>query len=234
MPPDAPAPRLTPLGDAAFMVALPDAPGPATTARLAAAVAALRDAPGVIDAAAAFRTLTVHLDPLAADRAALEALALEAAQGPPAALEAAEWRVPVCFDPDCGPDQQEVAAECGLPVADIVDLMARAELTVLMVGFLPGFPFCGPAPAPLALPRKKTPRLRVPPGSVAVAMGFAGIYPWESPGGWRILGHCPLRLFDPAHARPALFAAGDRLRLEPVSRAEHDRAAAADPRSFRA
>lgn len=232
MQPDAPS--LMPLGDAAFMVALPDAPGPATTARLAAAVAALREAPGVVDAAAAFRTLTVHLDPLAADRAVLEAAALRAVAGPPAALEGALWRVPVCFEPDFGLDQAEVAAETGLSPDAIVAQMAECELTVLMVGFLPGFPFCGPAPAPLALPRKKTPRLRVPPGSVAVAMGFAGIYPWESPGGWRILGHCPLRLFDPAQDRPALFAAGDRLRLIPVSRAEHARAAAADPRSFRA
>ncbi len=126
-----------------------------------------------------------------------------------------------------GLDQDEVAAETGLSREAIVALMTGAPLTVLAVGFLPGFPFCGPVPDVLTLPRRKTPRLRVPPGSLAIANGFAGIYPWESPGGWRILGHCPLPLFDPRRDAPALLAPGDSVRIEAVDAAEHARLRAA-------
>ena len=124
---------------------------------------------------------------------------------------------------DSLPVLREVAAETGLDRDAILTLLTAAPLTVLAVGFLPGFPFCGPVPDALALPRRKTPRLRVPPGSLAIANGFAGIYPWESPGGWRILGHCPLPLFDARRAAPALLAPGDALRLDPVDADEHAR-----------
>lgn len=220
--------RILPLGDAAFTLELDARPGPAVTARLLALAAALAERPGVVDLAPAFRSLTVHLDPLAADRAGLEALALRlAAAGDAPQVAGRAWRAPVCFDAAFGPDQAEVAAETGLERDAIPGLLTQAPLTVLAVGFLPGFPFCGPVPDALALPRRKTPRLRVPPGSLAIANGFAGIYPWESPGGWRILGHCPLPLFDAARPRPALLAPGDALRIEPVDVAEHARLRAA-------
>ncbi|SEA68322.1 5-oxoprolinase subunit B family protein [Rubrimonas cliftonensis] len=223
------AARVAPLGDAAFTLVLGEAPGPATTARLAAVAAALGEAPGVVDLAPSFAALTVHLDPDAADRPALEARALALADPAlaPKARPGAAFDAPLCVEPDHGPDQREVAAETGLTVDAVLDLLLGARLDVLAVGFLPGFPFCGPAPAALHLPRKPTPRLRVPKGSVAVANGFVGIYPWVSPGGWRILGASCLPLFDPARARPSMFAAGDRLRLHAVSAAEHERLRAA-------
>jgi KipI family sensor histidine kinase inhibitor len=222
-------PTIEPLGDAAFTLYAHAEPGPETTARLAALAAALAETPGVVDVAPSFATVTAHLDPLTADRAALEARALRLAAAPaPEAGAGARWRVPVCFDAEFGLDQQEVADETGLSVADAIGLMTDARLTVLAVGFLPGFPFCGMAPEPLRLKRKATPRLRVPQGSVAVANGFAGIYPWVSPGGWRILGRTPLKLFDPSRPRAALFAPGDAIRFDPVSRADFDALAARD------
>lgn len=228
-PPAETAPRVLPLGDAAFTLSLPDAPGPETTARLAAAAARLALAPGVVDVAPSFRTLTVHFDPLTADAAALAEQALAAAaEADPAPAETADWRIPVCFDADLGPDQDEVARETGLSAAQAVEMLLETPLTVLAVGFLPGFPFCGMAPEPLRLKRKASPRLRVPAGSVAVANGFAGIYPWVSPGGWRILGNTAVPLFRPDRARAAIFAPGDRLRFVAVDRAAHD-ALAADP-----
>jgi KipI family sensor histidine kinase inhibitor len=218
---------IQPLGDAAFTLYLDAPPGPDTTARLAALAARLARAPGVVDVAPSFATVTVHLDPLLADRAALEAAALEAAaDAAPAAAGGDAWLAPVCFDAEFGPDQDEVAAETGLTAAEAIRLLVDTPLTVLAVGFLPGFPFCGMAPEPLRLKRKATPRTRVPQGSVAVANGFAGIYPWVSPGGWRILGRTPLRLFDPERARPALFAPGDAIRFRPIDRAEFDELAA--------
>lgn len=223
------AARVAPLGDAAFTLLLDEPPGPATTARLAAIAAALAEAPGVLDLAPSFVALTVHVDPDAADRPALEARALALADPAlaPKARAGAAFDAPLCVEPDYGPDQEEVAAETGLSVDAVVELLIGARLDVLAVGFLPGFPFCGPAPGPLHLPRKAAPRLRVPRGSVAVANGFVGVYPWVSPGGWRILGATCLPLFDPARARPSMFAAGDRLRFHAVFADEHARLLAA-------
>lgn len=231
------APTLQPLGDAAFTLTLDAGPGPATTARLVALADALSCAPGVVECAPSFQTLTVHLDPLTADRAALEARAVALASGvASASAPVRRWALPVCFDPEFGPDQPELAAETGLSVDAALALLLERPLAVLAVGFLPGFPFCGMVADPLRLKRKATPRLRVPAGSVAIANGFAGVYPWVSPGGWRLLGRCPLRLFDPSRDAPALLAPGDGLRFVAVDRAEHDRLAAAadlDSAAFR-
>jgi allophanate hydrolase subunit 1 len=90
-----------------------------------------------------------------------------------------------------------------------------------MLGFLPGFPFMGDVHERLKLPRRTEPRVRVPAGSVAIAGGLTAIYPWESPGGWHLLGRCPVPLFDATRAQaPSLLAAGDRVCFVPVSPAE--------------
>jgi inhibitor of KinA len=87
---------------------------------------------------------------------------------------------------------------------------------VYMLGFLPGFPYMGDLPPQLALPRRADPRLRVPAGSVSIATTLTAIYPYESPGGWHLIGVTPIRLFDPARPRPALLAPGDIVRFEPI------------------
>lgn len=92
-----------------------------------------------------------------------------------------------------------------------------------MLGFLPGFPFMGDLPEPLHLPRRTEPRTRVPAGSVAIATGLTAIYPWESPGGWHLLGRCPVPLFDARQEAPALLQAGDHVRFDPVSATEYAR-----------
>jgi KipI family sensor histidine kinase inhibitor len=96
-----------------------------------------------------------------------------------------------------------------------------------MIGFLPGFPFMGDLPEQLRLPRRTQPRVRVPAGCVAIALGLTGIYPWESPGGWHLLGRRPVRLFDAARDLPSLLAPGDRALLEPVPTVELRRLEAA-------
>jgi KipI family sensor histidine kinase inhibitor len=85
-----------------------------------------------------------------------------------------------------------------------------------MLGFLPGFPYMGDLPPQLALPRRANPRVRVPPGSVAIATTLTAIYPFESPGGWHLIGATPIRLFDPALDPPALLAAGDAVEFDPI------------------
>jgi KipI family sensor histidine kinase inhibitor len=96
-----------------------------------------------------------------------------------------------------------------------------------MVGFVPGYPYMGDLPEPLVLPRRSNPRVRVPPGSIAIATTMTAVYPIESPGGWHLIGATPVRLFDPDWERPALLRPGDAVRFEPVRLGEYERIARA-------
>jgi KipI family sensor histidine kinase inhibitor len=91
-----------------------------------------------------------------------------------------------------------------------------------MMGFLPGFPYMGSLPAELELPRRENPRLRVPSGSIAIAMAMTTVYSLESPGGWHLLGRTPVLMWDPRRAEPTLLAAGDKVMFAPVSRREYE------------
>lgn len=229
------SPRLLDAGDAAFTVEF----GDTIDAGLLAAVNALDAAigreqaaghlPGLIETMPTFRSLTVFFDPLVTGRAALiDALQplLEAAQHA-APVEGRRWRLPVCYEGDAGPDLAETARAIGATVDEVVSLHSGTEVQVYMLGFLPGFPFMGDLPERLRLPRRTEPRVRVPSGSVAIAGGLTAIYPWESPGGWHLLGRCPVPLFDAARASPSLLAVGDRVRFAPVPMHEYRRLEAA-------
>jgi KipI family sensor histidine kinase inhibitor len=87
---------------------------------------------------------------------------------------------------------------------------------VYMLGFLPGFPYMGDLPPQLALPRRADPRVRVPAGSIAIATTLTAIYPYDSPGGWHLIGATPIRFFDPSRDPPSLLAAGDAVEFEPI------------------
>jgi KipI family sensor histidine kinase inhibitor len=127
--------------------------------------------------------------------------------------------VPVCYEDEFAPDLPEVAARLGLSPADVVALHSGTQYHVYMLGFLPGFPYLGDLPEALALPRRADPRLSVPAGSVSIALTLTAIYPYQSPGGWHLIGTTPIRLFDAARPQPALFAPGDTILFEPVAAA---------------
>ena len=217
-------PRMLDCGDTAFTVEFGNLISPALLAAVNALDAAIlrhRDDPalaGIVETVPTFRSLTVIYDPLATSREILEsALArLLEESGDAAAPEGRQWRLPVCYGGEHGPDLEHVAAASGLSGEEVGALHAATEYVVYMLGFLPGFPFMGELPTPLQLPRRSEPRVRVPAGSVAIATGLTAIYPWESPGGWHLLGRCPAPLFDAGRAAPALLTAGDRVRFEPI------------------
>lgn len=173
---------------------------------------------GLIETMPTFRSLTLFYDPLATGREALlaELQPLLAAAAHAAPAPGRHWRLPVCYEGEAAPDLAEVARTLEITEAELVALHSGTEYRVYMLGFLPGFPFMGDLPEKLRLPRSATPRVRVPKGSVAIATGLTAIYPWESPGGWHLLGRCPVPLFDARRDSPALLAAGDRVRFVPV------------------
>jgi inhibitor of KinA len=175
---------------------------------------------GVVETVPTFRSLLVHYDPLVTTRADLEkTVTLLLDRAPEPRRSGRLWRIPFCTEGEFAPDLAEVARLTGLTKDAVIARHSGVRYHVYMLGFLPGFPYLGDLPPELALPRRADPRLRVPAGSIAIATSLSAIYPYESPGGWHLIGTTPVRLFDIARPRPALLAAGDAVEFEPIDAA---------------
>ena len=129
--------------------------------------------------------------------------------------------VPTVYGGSFGPDLADVAGYHKLTEAEAIRLHSETEYVVYMIGFIAGFPYMGKVSEAIATPRLENPRLKIPAGSVGIAGNQTGIYPCESPGGWRIIGRTPLTLFNPLEPQPALFQPGDRVRFKPISEKEY-------------
>jgi inhibitor of KinA len=181
---------------------------------------------GVIDLVPGYTTLLVLYDPGLADPAELRGWVERRLESPPAERHAPPAQpvvIPVLYDPIVAADLQALASEKGLTVDELVTIHTGAIYRCYILGFRPGFPFLGGLDPRLHTPRLATPRVRVPAGSVGIGGQQTGVYPVESPGGWRIIGRTPLRLFDPDRADPFLVHPGDRVVF-----------AAIDPSGFKA
>jgi inhibitor of KinA len=184
---------------------------------------ALSTLPGVLETVPTMRSLTVYYDPRLTSHTILVA-AITPLLTITSAIETAgrRWTLPVCYDRAYAPDMAEVAATVGLPESEIVRLHTSTTYRVYMLGFLPGQAYLGDLPAALHLPRRLTPRTAVPPGSVAIASSMTTVYPLESPGGWHLIGRCPVRMFDPDAASPVLLAPADDVRFRAITTADLD------------
>ena len=179
---------------------------------------------GVIEAVPTFRSLMVHYDPLATSHADLQRAIAALLPGlEVASFAGRRWRIPACYDASLGLDLADVARRTGLSPAQVVERHSQTSQLVYMMGFLPGLPYLGGLPGEFALPRRENPRVKVPFGSVAVAMSMSVIYPQESPGGWHILARTPVPLWQMRKSPPALLAAGDQVTFEPLSLREYER-----------
>ena len=227
----APAPRaatleVEALGDRALRVILGQRIDPGVNRQVHQLAGVLRASglPGLEDLVPAYTTLTVHYDPVAWSReglppfAALEASlqrlwgdALTSVLPAPRQVE-----IPVCYGGDFGPDLGEVARLCGLTEAELIRRHTAPEYLVYLLGFAPGFSYLGGLDPTIAAPRRGTPRLKVPAGSVGIAGLQTGIYPVATPGGWQIIGRTPRVLFNPAQADPCLLKPGDLLHFVPM------------------
>jgi KipI family sensor histidine kinase inhibitor len=178
--------------------------------------AALRDAalPGVTDLVPAARTVLVRLDPAVTSparvRSAVADLPVDRTRRP----DAGTVTVPVRYD---GPDLADVAAHTGLTEADVIARHTGSAWTVAFAGFAPGFGYLTGGDPRLDVPRRETPRTRIPAGSVGLAGRFSGVYPHDSPGGWQLIGSTTLRVWDLDREPPALLAPGVRVRFEAVA-----------------
>jgi inhibitor of KinA len=219
--------RIVPSGDSAIVVELEARVDPEINARairLAGAVQAAAIA-GVRDVVPTYRSVAVFFDPLRTDyRGLIKWLEghLDRMPAPPIA-EPPLITVPVCYEDELGPDLAAVAAFANMSPQDVIAIHASARYRVFMLGFMPGFAYMGAVDSRIAMPRRSTPRLRVPSGAVGIAGEQTGIYPAETPGGWQLIGRTPLKPFDVTRPAPFLFEPGNAVRFVPISRSEFER-----------
>lgn len=213
-------PRFRPMGDRALLVEVGDAIDPTVNRRVRELFITLRRDPfeGVVEMVPAYRSLMIVFDPLAISRTSIERRIEEIHETadtsglpPPRTME-----VPVRYGGEEGPDLEWVARYHGITPEEVIRLHTGTPYQIYMFGFSPGFPYMGELPAALETPRRATPRVKVPQGSVAIAQRQTGIYPVSSPGGWHILGRTPLRLFDPLQRPATPLRMGDQVRFMDV------------------
>jgi KipI family sensor histidine kinase inhibitor len=206
---------LVPLGDRAWLARFGSEAGARAWAEAVGRL--VREWPGVLDVVLAFGSVAVYADPERADLDALEAelRAVSAGAGEDGFSSGScrTVEVPVLYD---GEDLGDVARSLGLSVEEVQALHSGPTYSVWAVGFLPGFPYCGPLPGPLdRLARRLSPRPRVPAGSVAIAAGQTAIYPRSSPGGWHLIGRTPVVIAD-LEGGYFPIKAGDRVRFRAI------------------
>jgi inhibitor of KinA len=185
--------------------------------------------PGFIETVPAYSSLTVFFDVCRVRSCfpefdtAFEAVRTITANavknaGSMAKAEPRVLEVPVVFGKDSGPDLEDVARLHKLTTEEVVGIFTSATYRVFMLGFLPGFAYMGEVDKRIATPRRQTPRTKVARGSVGIAGRQTGIYPFESPGGWQIIGRTAVELFTPGDDTPCYFNAGDRVKFYPVEK----------------
>jgi inhibitor of KinA len=217
--------RLLPAGDTALVVEFGDRIDRGLSTWVLALDRGLREAAfaGVVETVPTFRSLMVHFDPLVLPSAKLTVVIDGMMQG----LRMTEgtersWRLPVCYDASLAPDLDDVAARTGLTPAQVVERHSGVTYHVYMLGFLPGQAYMGDLPAELALPRRETPRVKIPAGSLAIATTMTCIFPLETPCGWHLIGRSPVPLWDTKPGSAPLLAPGDKVAFTPVSVREYE------------
>lgn len=213
--------RILPLGDSAVIVRLGNEINRATfdTVRALAQYLEHNAFPGFVEQVPAFVSVTLYYDSrrisLAEVCAWIEHVVPTLSQqvaGAPRLVE-----IPVCYGGRFGEDLEFVAQHNKLPPGEVVRIHANATYLVHMLGFMPGFPYLGGMSDRIATPRRPSPRVTIPAGSVGIAGSQTGIYPLESPGGWQLIGRTPLMLFRPNENPPVYLRAGDLVRFRAIS-----------------
>ncbi|NLN83175.1 MAG: 5-oxoprolinase subunit PxpB [Firmicutes bacterium] len=214
-----------PQGDRGLLVEFKEEISP----EIAQQVRALRQAleelayPAIQELIPAYRSILIRFDPLQTNPKELEELVRTGSKVNNRRLIPAQViEIPVCYSQEFGPDLESVALDAGLSQEKVIELHSRPEYLIYMLGFTPGFPYLGGLKPEIACPRLSEPRTQIAAGSVGIADQQTGIYPLASPGGWRIIGRTPLKLFDPNRSEPILLKAGDYLKFVPISLKQYE------------
>jgi len=213
------APRVLACGDSALSVEFGDTIDPDINGKVLALdeILRLRAPAGLLETVPTYRSLLVQFDPTSTDVDALAVfLAAEAQRVAPRAATGRRWRIPVVYGGPFGIDLEEVGARHGLTSRQVVDLHAMALYRVYMIGFLPGFAYLGGLDPTIATPRRESPRLKTPPGTISIGGVQALVASIEAPSGWHLLGRTPMRNYMPRRDPAFLLQPGDGVRFDPI------------------
>ena len=211
--------QFLPAGDQAVVVEFGSVIDPEINAlvhRTAAAIDASH-IEGVLEMVPTYRSLLVYYDPLQVALPELQSEISGLALGDDEGTD--EFRIveiPTLYGGEHGPDLEFVAQNSGMTESEVIALHSGTDYLVYTMGFSPGFPYLGGLDAKLHTPRLSSPRTLIPAGSVGIAETQTGVYPVASPGGWRLIGRSPLKLFDPHASPPTVINAGDRVKFVPL------------------
>ncbi|MDO4260576.1 MAG: 5-oxoprolinase subunit PxpB [Eubacteriales bacterium] len=218
--------RILPAGDCALTVEFGNAIDEALNRKVQRLNENLKraDIPGIVETVPTFRSLMVTYDPsrIGFEKLKKELSALPAEDGAGDGASRRVVEIPVCYGGAYGEDLKDVAAHAGMTEEEVIRLHSSVEYNIYMLGFLPGFPYLGGLDRRLFTPRLDNPRTKIPAGSVGIGGEQTGIYPLESPGGWRLIGRTPLKLYDPEREEPFLYQAGDYIRFVPITAEEYE------------
>jgi KipI family sensor histidine kinase inhibitor len=215
--------KIIPASDSSLLVTFGNAISPDLQQRVLALFHALqaRQDARIRNLHPAYASLLIDFDPLQLTHDEVAALVesmssdeQSTATGTPVVVN-----IPVCYDAEFGLDLDDVARHANLSVEEVVRVHSSATYLVCFLGFSPGFAYLGGLPEVLHTPRLATPRRMVAGGSVGIAGSQTGIYPMDSPGGWKLVGRTPLRMFDPLAQPPTRLQPGDRVQFSVIDRA---------------
>ncbi len=184
---------------------------------------------GIVETIPTYRSLLIQYDPGVISYKSLEGklkkllARLDSVEIPPSEV----LEVPVLYGgEEMGPDLKFVAENAKMSEEEVIKLHSEPEYLIYMLGFTPGFTYLGGLNDAIETPRLKTPRVKIPAGSVGIAGKQTGVYPIDSPGGWQLIGRTPLKMYDADREKPILPEAGQYIKFVPIDRAEFDRIAA--------
>ena len=212
------------MSDRSLLVELGDEISAAVNQRVQELFSALdlQQPDGILELVPAYCSVLVICDPLIVSpmdlQKAIAAIYNQMHQSP--LPEPQTVKIPVVYGGRYGPDLAEVAEYHQMTAEEVVGFHTQPTYRVYMIGFTPGYPYLGELPDAIATPRRKTPRTRVPMGSVGIAQKQSGIYSVDSPGGWQIIGWTPIQLFDPRGNPPSLLVMGDRVKFHRITAEE--------------
>lgn len=218
--------KFLPCGESAVTIEFSREISEETNRKIRFVAAALDDRKslGIEETVPTFCSLTVYFDPLKLDKKTLEKTVLDLLKGNQEDGKNTKrvFCIPVCYEGEYAPDMEDVCKLTGLSREEVIKLHCGTDYLIYMLGFLPGFPYLGGMDPRLEAPRLSSPRTAIPVGAVGIGGKQTGIYPLSSPGGWRLIGRTPVKVYDPERDDAILYRAGDYIRFYPISAEEWD------------